>query len=78
MEHHSFIRRVPVSDPFSSGAEQLDIDERHANFERVSHSGPVRIAKKLVTHVPAGFQTRQPGTWRTDWSDIGVNGSKSL
>src|SRR5438094_3145794 len=78
MEHRSFIRRVPVSDPFFSGAEQLDIDERHANFEGVSHSRPVRIAKKLITHVPAGFQTRQPGTWRTDWSDIGDNGSKSL
>ena len=39
-------------------AEEIDVDEWHPDFDRVTHSGPVGVAQQLVAHVPVHLQSR--------------------
>ena len=37
-------------------AQELGVDQRRANFQRVRHAGPIGVAQKLVTHIERRFQ----------------------
>src|SRR2546422_241069 len=78
LQHRSLAGRSTICHPFSGGTEQFNVDQREANFQRVRHSRPIRIAEKLVAHVPAGFQTGQPGTGRADSSDVAFDDRDGL
>src|SRR5207247_10630888 len=78
IQNRALAWRMPISKPLAYRPKQFDVDKGHSDLQRVRHSRPIRVAKKLVAHVPAGFQTRQPGTGRFDPRDVPFDGKRAF
>src|ERR1700730_16910077 len=57
----------PVHFPFTRQGEDItydvDIDERYAHLEGVSHTHRIRVAQKCVSHISLQFELRDCVDW---------------
>src|SRR5579885_3463719 len=62
LSHRQLRRRRRPGQSRRQFAEHPRIDQGRADLDRMRHPGPIRVAQKLVAHVPGHLERRDPRT----------------